>query len=264
MTYKNPIPTVDIIIELGDQIVLIERRNDPQGWALPGGFVDYGESLEEAAVREAKEETGLDVHLVSQLRTYSDPTRDARKHTISTVFVATGTGTPSAADDAKSAGLFTRDTLPKPLCFDHARILEDYFANQVRAVATEATEPATASLTLVGLKQGYDYLASDGSEIRVLVSGGKGSLAHRVLRAGATTKVVQHHGVEELWYVLSGAGEVWRHCEGEPPRADRVGPGDSLCIPVGVSYQFRALSDADLKLLLTTMPPWPDEGEPTH
>ena len=124
--YRNPVPTVDIIIELQDGIVLIKRKNPPLGWALPGGFVDYGESLEEAAVREAREETGLTVTLVRQFHTYSDPNRDPRQHTISTVFIATASGTPRGQDDALQAAVFTADNLP-PLVFDHARILADYF-----------------------------------------------------------------------------------------------------------------------------------------
>ena len=104
--YKNPVPTVDIIIEIQREdgkegIVLIKRKNPPHGWAIPGGFVDYGESLEEAAVREAKEETSLDVQLKKQLHTYSDPDRDPRQHTISTVFVASARGRPKAEDDAQ-------------------------------------------------------------------------------------------------------------------------------------------------------------------
>ena len=133
--YRNPIPTVDIIIEIRDArgrdgIVLIERKNPPPGWALPGGFVDYGESLEEAAVREAKEETSLDVKLLGQLGTYSDPARDPRKHTISTVFIARASGTPDARDDAKTLGIFTRREIDFPLAFDHARILKDYYARK--------------------------------------------------------------------------------------------------------------------------------------
>ncbi len=124
--YRNPVPTVDIIIETGGGIVLIKRKNPPHGWALPGGFVDYGESFEKAAVREAREETGLDVRLVRQFHTYSDPDRDPRQHTASTVFIATAQGSPRGADDAAEAAIFTRDNLP-PLVFDHARILADYF-----------------------------------------------------------------------------------------------------------------------------------------
>jgi len=127
--YKNPFPTVDIIIEIeGRGVVLIKRKNDPIGWAIPGGFVDYGESLEEAAVREASEETGLQVELRRQMHTYSDPHRDPRHHTITTVFIATATGEPIAADDALEAGIFTEKTLPEPIVFDHRNILEDYFS----------------------------------------------------------------------------------------------------------------------------------------
>ncbi len=125
--HKNPLPTVDIIIETGGGIVLIKRKNPPYGWALPGGFVEYGESLEEAAKREAKEETGLDVELVRQFHTYSDPERDERFHTITTVYIARAEGTPRAADDAKEAAVFTRDNLPEEMAFDHREILQDYF-----------------------------------------------------------------------------------------------------------------------------------------
>ena len=125
--YRNPFPTVDIIIEIGDGIVLIKRKNPPFGWALPGGFVDYGESLEMAAVREAKEETSLDVHLISQLGAYSDPERDPRQHTITVVFIARAEGRPEAADDAVEIGVFNHDNLPEELAFDHGKILRDYF-----------------------------------------------------------------------------------------------------------------------------------------
>lgn len=119
---------VDVIIEMADHgIVLIARRNPPLGWALPGGFVEVGETLEAAAVREAYEETGLAVELVRQFHTYSAPARDPRGHTISTVFVARGRGTPRARDDVREVGIFRRDRLPRPLAFDHGRILDDYF-----------------------------------------------------------------------------------------------------------------------------------------
>jgi ADP-ribose pyrophosphatase YjhB (NUDIX family) len=108
--------------------VLIQRKTRPRD-GLPGGFVDYGESLERAAVREAKEETSLDIELVRQLHTYSDPARDARFHTISTVFIARAHGTPRAGDDAAGIGVFTREILPSPICFDHKAILEDYFSS---------------------------------------------------------------------------------------------------------------------------------------
>ncbi|NQS70768.1 MAG: NUDIX hydrolase [Desulfobulbaceae bacterium] len=124
-TFRNPSPTVDIIIEIGEAIVLIKRKNPPPGWALPGGFVDYGESFEDAARREALEETGLEVQLVRQLHTYSHPGRDARQHTASTVFIAIASGTPIADDDAKEARLFSLNELPA-LAFDHDQILADY------------------------------------------------------------------------------------------------------------------------------------------
>lgn len=128
MKYRNPIPAVDIIIELQTGcIALIKRKNPPFGWALPGGFVDYGESLEAAAVREAREETSLDVELVRQMHSYSDPSRDPRHHTISTVFIAKATGEPAASDDALEVGLFSEDNLPADMAFDHGKILEDYF-----------------------------------------------------------------------------------------------------------------------------------------
>ena len=126
--HRNPFPTVDIIIEINDGIILIERKNPPLGWALPGGFVDYGECLEDAAVREALEETSLEVYDLRLLGCYSDPGRDSRMHTISTVYVGRGRGVPSAADDAVNLSCFRLDSLPEQLCFDHTRILADYAA----------------------------------------------------------------------------------------------------------------------------------------
>ncbi len=126
--YRNPVPTVDIIIAYQGGIVLIERKNPPPGWALPGGFVDYGESLEAAAVREALEETSLEVELTGQFHTYSDPARDLRQHTISTVFTAIGRGRLKAGDDAGKAAVYTRENLPENIAFDHRQIISDYFA----------------------------------------------------------------------------------------------------------------------------------------
>lgn len=128
--YRNPFPTVDIIIEVNSGIILIERKNPPYGWALPGGFVDYGESLESAAIREAAEETSLEVTDLQLLGCYSNPDRDSRMHTISTVFIAKGTGTPTAADDAANLAIFTTDALPAQLCFDHSEILADYITRK--------------------------------------------------------------------------------------------------------------------------------------
>lgn len=128
--YKNPVPTVDIIIEMEEEgqegIVLIQRKNPPLGWAIPGGFIDYGETIEAAAIREAKEETGLEVTLKDLLYVYSDPKRDPRQHTVSIVFIAAGRGKLQAADDATDAAIFPLNQLPSPLCFDHHSILQDY------------------------------------------------------------------------------------------------------------------------------------------
>jgi 8-oxo-dGTP diphosphatase len=129
-TPTTPLIAVDIIIELIDRpdrpIVLIERKNPPYGWAIPGGFVDVGETLEQAAVREAKEETCLDVTLIGLLGNYSDPSRDARHHTVSAVYIAQAQGEPKAADDAAHLQLFTLQNLPESLAFDHDKILADY------------------------------------------------------------------------------------------------------------------------------------------
>ena len=126
----TPLLAADIIIELSDRpgrpIVLIERRYPPFGWAIPGGFVDVGETVEQAAVREAREETALAVRLVALLGVYSDPARDARGHTASAVFVATAQGLPEARDDAVALAVFSPEDLPPNLAFDHARILADY------------------------------------------------------------------------------------------------------------------------------------------
>ncbi len=131
---RNPLPTADAIIEVDVEgsagVVLIERKNPPLGWALPGGFIDYGESAAQAAVREAREETSLEVELVELFHVYADPSRDPRVHTLSAVYVVRPlTADPRAglraADDAASADVFTLDALPA-LCFDHGVILADY------------------------------------------------------------------------------------------------------------------------------------------
>lgn len=123
--FRNPVPTVDVIILVEGGIVLIKRRNPPFGWALPGGFVDYGETLEEAASREAFEETGMRISIKGQFHSYSRPDRDPRLHTISTVFIATAEGQPSGGDDALAASVFEIGKLP-PLAFDHEEIINDY------------------------------------------------------------------------------------------------------------------------------------------
>jgi 8-oxo-dGTP diphosphatase len=124
--YRNPVPAVDLLIEMPGGIVLIKRAREPYGWALPGGFVEEGETVEEAAMREAKEETSLNVELIEQFAVYSDPSRDPRQHTLSIVFIARAEGAVEASDDAAEAGVFPASGLPSPLCFDHARILDDF------------------------------------------------------------------------------------------------------------------------------------------
>lgn len=124
---QQPQLTVDVIVEVGkDRLVLIRRKNPPPGWALPGGFVDAGETVEQAAVRETLEETSLRVELVRQFHVYSDPARDPRGHTVSVVFIGRAQGEPRAADDAAEARTFPVDALPQELAFDHGRILADY------------------------------------------------------------------------------------------------------------------------------------------
>jgi len=127
---RTPLLAADAIIELTDKpghpIVLIERKNPPYGWAIPGGFMDVGERLEIAAIREAKEEVCLDVTLKALLGMYSDPKRDDRGHTVTAVYVAEASGEPIAADDAKNLDIFDIDNLPDELAFDHRQVLEDY------------------------------------------------------------------------------------------------------------------------------------------
>jgi 8-oxo-dGTP diphosphatase len=134
----TPLIAADAIIELVDRpgrpIVLIERLNPPHGWAIPGGFVDVGERVEEAAVREAREETGLAVTLRALLGVYSDPARDPRGHTVTVVYMAEASGTPQALDDARAFGVFALDALPEQMAFDHATVLADYLAYRANGI----------------------------------------------------------------------------------------------------------------------------------
>jgi 8-oxo-dGTP diphosphatase len=125
---RSPAPTVDVIIEIGERaIVLVERRFEPHGWALPGGFIDEGERAEVTARREAREESGLEVELLELFNVYSDPRRDPRRHTLSVVYIGRASGEPRGGDDAARAAVFREDSLPSPLAFDHAQILAEYF-----------------------------------------------------------------------------------------------------------------------------------------
>jgi 8-oxo-dGTP diphosphatase len=136
-SYRNPTPTVDVLIELDGrpgELVFIERLNEPTGLALPGGFVDEGEWVADAAVREAKEETGLDVELVELFHVYSDPARDRRKHTVSTVFIGRATGTPVGGDDAAGCVVCKPEEVADRLVFDHPTIIADYLAYRRRGV----------------------------------------------------------------------------------------------------------------------------------
>jgi 8-oxo-dGTP diphosphatase len=131
---RNPLLTVDMIIELEGsperRIVLVRRKNPPPGWALPGGFVDYGETVEQAAVREAREETGLEITLVRQFHVYSAPGRDFRGHMVSVVFIARAGGEPQGGDDASEARAFPPDGLPEDMAFDHRQVVGDYLAGK--------------------------------------------------------------------------------------------------------------------------------------
>ena len=211
--YKNPVPTVDIIIELKDgKIVLIRRKNPPFGWALPGGFVDYGESLEEAAIREAREETSLKVNLIRQLHTYSNPDRDPRRHTITTVFIARAQGTPVAADDAEGIGLFDRFTLPSPLAFDHSLILNDYFRQQELGNTMEKRPEETEQniQKVLGLLQ--DRIPAD-TRIGLVLGTGLGGLADHLENSSSISyqelpffphSTVESHPGKLIWGLLAG------------------------------------------------------------
>jgi len=135
---QTPLLAVDVIVEMGmpARVVLVQRRHPPHGWAIPGGFVDVGETVAQAARRELKEETALDVELTELLGCYSNPNRDPRGHTVSVVFIGRARGKPRAGDDAGMVELFD-PAAPPALVFDHAQILADY-----RALRTSGQRPA--------------------------------------------------------------------------------------------------------------------------
>ncbi len=128
--HKSPALTVDVIIRYKGGVILIRRRNPPFGWALPGGFVDYGERVEDAARREMREETSLELEDLKLFGVYSDPKRDPRGHTVSIVFTAKGKGEATSGDDAKELRIFNKDNLPEDIAFDHKEILRDYFKKE--------------------------------------------------------------------------------------------------------------------------------------
>ncbi|MCM8821242.1 MAG: NUDIX hydrolase [Candidatus Omnitrophica bacterium] len=129
-TFKNPYPAVDAIIKKDKGVVLVYRKNPPPGWAIPGGFINYGESAENAAAREALEETGLHIRNLELFGVFSDPGRDPRFHTISIVYTAEGRGTLKAGDDASRVGIFSQEELPDNMAFDHRKILQQFFKRQ--------------------------------------------------------------------------------------------------------------------------------------
>lgn len=128
--FKYPLPTVDAIIKKNDKIVLIERKNPPFGWALPGGFVEYGESLEQAIIREVKEETNLEIETLKQFHTYSAPNRDPRFHTITTVFIVSCKGKIKAQSDAQKVNEFNLNQLPENMAFDHKKVIADWIKSE--------------------------------------------------------------------------------------------------------------------------------------
>ncbi len=152
---ETPALAADIIIELidypGRPIVLIERAFPPYGWAIPGGFVDIGERIETAAVREAKEEVCLDVRLIALLGIYSDPNRDQRGHTVTACYIAEANGKPNAADDAKNCQIFAVDKFPERLAFDHAQVIADYlrFRETGQVAPLRGISTSTKSVDLV-------------------------------------------------------------------------------------------------------------------
>jgi 8-oxo-dGTP diphosphatase len=160
---KTPLLTVDIIIEYQQKMVVIRRRNDPfKGhYALPGGFVDVGETVENAAIREAKEETGLDIEIVGLVGIYSDRARDVRGHAVSICYAAKGRGHLSAGSDAYDATLFTIDKLPE-LAFDHSKMVHD---NADRTNCQRPQEICARALNQWGVGLQLDMVIEESAEV---------------------------------------------------------------------------------------------------
>jgi purine-nucleoside phosphorylase len=206
--YKNPVPTVDLIIDINGRVVLIKRKNPPWGWALPGGFVDYGETLEQAAIREAREETSLEVSLISQFHSYSDPERDPRQHTVTTVFLARAEGRPRAADDAKDIGLFDLESLPSPLAFDHHRILMDYTRAKEQTCQAEKEEQRIREATTflkskISLKTSVGLILGTGLSSLADHLQDQGSLSYQEIPHFPISTVESHAG-RLIWGRLAG------------------------------------------------------------
>lgn len=208
---ETPLLTVDVVIRIGGGIVLIRRRNPPHGWAIPGGFVDRGESCEAAAAREAREETGLLVENLRLLSVYSDPGRDPRFHTCSVVYTAVAPGAPVAADDAKEAAIFTRETIPEDLAFDHAKILADYFQ---RSRDTSRGDPSKSyGIVLArrhGLERQYLLLKKRGKDLWEFPKG-RGEPGETPVEA-ARREVLEETGLSglTLWPAFCATGSYER------------------------------------------------------
>ncbi len=214
---KHPVPTVDLIIEVAlpdgrPGLVLIERKNAPAGWALPGGFVEYGETLEQAAVREAREETSLEVRLIQQFHTYSDPGRDPRLHTVSTVFIAAASGQPRGGDDAGQARIFSREEITFPLAFDHSQILKDYFVwrdSQPKIPGGEVEDRESTSLWPEAREDNGELKEEDLVELTRVWSLAEAEVIKSLLGSNGLMCLLKGQIVHSIYpFTLDGLGET--------------------------------------------------------